>query len=240
MKKNYLSLFILFTLSAPVVFSQTLRQPLSAIYLNLNAYSKTHSDVFSFVHNQASLVEIKKPVVGIYAEQRFLLQATSVYTTAVVIPTSKGNIGIDLTYSGFNNYNESQVGLAYALPLGKKASIGIQFDHYGYEVPYYSGDGVITTEIGAIIHLTDQLNLGMHVYNPVGGNFSKSNEKLTSTYNVGMGYDASENFFAGAEIIKEESFPVEVNVGIQYRFEKQFFARMGMSSATSISYMVLA
>ena len=90
--------------------------------------------------------------------------------------------------------------------------------------------------MGAIVHLTDKLNAGIHIYNPVGGNFSKGDEKLTSTYKAGFGYDASDRFFVSAEIVKEENIRAGVNSGIQYQFQKRFFARMGIASATSSFY----
>jgi hypothetical protein len=237
MRKNPISLFMLLACYAPTTRAQTLRQPLSAVYLGLNAYSTKHTDVFSFVHSQASLAQIKDPAAGVYGERRFSLAAVDVYTAAIAIPTSKGNFGIDLNTIGFDNYNENRIGFAYARSLGSKTDIGIQFNHYAYRIPYYGGDEAVNVEFGLITHLTDQLNMGIHLYNPVGGNFSKTGEKLSTVYTMGLGYDASENLYVATEFIKEESFPVNVNAGVQYRFEKQFFARAGISTATSTTYM---
>lgn len=217
-------------------YTQTLRQPISAIYLGLGAYSTQHGDVFSFVNNQAALAQIKNPVVGVYGEKRFLLNETSLYTAAIAVPSSLGNFGLSIKYFGFKNFNESQVGLAYGRSLGKKVDIGVQFNYYGYRVPAHNSDNTVNVEIGAIVHLTDKLNAGVHVYSPVGGEFSKTDEKLTSAYTIGLGYDASERFFVSAELVKEEDYPVNLNAGVQYRFAKQFFARAGIASATSASY----
>ena len=217
-------------------FSQILRQPISAVYLGLSAYSTQHADVFSFVNNQAALAQVNKTSVGIYTERRFLLAETSVYTMAAAFATGKGNFGIDLNYAGFINYNENQFGLAYGRSLGKKIDVGIQFNYYGYKVLGYGSNNAVDFEMGAIAHLTDKLNAGIHIYNPVGGNFSKGDEKLTSTYKVGFGYDASDRFYVSVETVKEENFPSGVNAGVQYQFQKKFFARMGIASATSSFY----
>jgi len=220
----------------PTGFSQSLRQPISAIYLGLASYSTQHQDVFSYLNNQAALAQIKNVTTGVYGEKRFFLSATSLYTAAVAVPTKDGNFGINVKYSGFKNFNENQIGLTYARSLGKKVDVGIQFNYYGYRVPAYNSANTFTVEAGAIIHLTDLLNMGLHIYNPIGGRFSNTNEKLTTAYTVGLGYDVSNNFFVGTEIVKEENFPVNVNTGIQYRFMKQFFARAGIASATSTGY----
>ena len=216
--------------------AQTLRQPISAIYTGLGAYSTAHSDVFSFVNNQAALAQIKAASAGVYGERRFLLNETSLYSAVAAVPSSLGNFGLSIKYFGFQNFNESQLGLAYARSLGKTLDIGIQFNYYGYRVPTYNSDNTVNVEIGAIMHLTDKLHAGVHVYNPVGGQFSKTDEKLSSAYTVGVGYDASERFFISAELQKEEDAPVNLNAGFQYRFAGQFFARVGLASATSVFY----
>jgi hypothetical protein len=224
----------LFLLSQAGV-SQSLRQPISAIYLGLGAYSK-HPDVFSFVNNQAALAQAKNAAAGIYGERRFLLNENSLYTGAIVMPSKSGNFGICLEYAGFRNFNEYQIGLAYARSLGPKADIGVQFNYYGYRVPSYTSVNTVDFEIGAIVHLTDLLNLGIHVYNPVGGKFAKTGEKLKAAYKVGLGYDVSESFLLVAEVVKEEDYPVNLNAGIQYQFNRRFFARMGMASESSTAY----
>lgn len=216
--------------------AQSLRQPVSAIYLSAGSYSSQHADVFSYLNNQAALTKIKTVSAGVYGERRFLLAATSMYAIAVAIPSSKGNFGVNIKYGGFKSFNESQIGLAYAKSLGKKVDIGVQFNYYSYKIPSYSSASTINFEIGAMVHLTDKLNLGIHVYNPIGGKLVKTDEKLTAAYKVGLGYDISESFYISSEILKEENFPVNVNSGVQYRFMKQFFARVGIVSATSTGY----
>lgn len=230
----YLLICMLFT--GRFVFSQALRQPVSAVYVGLGAYSTQQNDVFSFTNNQAALAQVKSASAGVYGERRFLLNETSLYSAALAVPSSLGNFGVNVKYLGYKNFNESQLGLAYGRSLGKKVDIGVQFNYYGYRVPSYTSASTVNAEIGAVVHLTDKLNAGVHVYNPIGGKFSKTDEKLTSAYKVGLGYDASDKFFISTEIVKEENFPVNLNAGMQYRFAKQFFARAGIASATSVSY----
>ena len=89
-----------------------------------------------------------------------------------------------------------------------------------------------------MIHLTDKLNAGIHIYNPVGGKLGKNNEeKLASAYKAGLGYDASDKFFISAEVIKEEDKPVNVIAGLQYHFAKQFFAKAGFISESTTAYL---
>ena len=94
-----------------------------------------------------------------------------------------------------------------------------------------------------MFHLTDKLNAGLHVYNPVGGKLGNTStglstdvEKIASAYKIGLGYDASDKFFIGSEIIKEEDKAVNVIAGLQYQFAKQFFAKAGFISESTTAY----
>ncbi|MDB5222020.1 MAG: hypothetical protein JWN83_687 [Chitinophagaceae bacterium] len=195
-------------------------------------------DAFSFTSNQAALAQIKTTAVGVYGEKRFLLSSTNLYSAVAVLPTKQGNFGLQADYFGYKNYNESQIGIAYARSIGSKLDIGIKFNYYGFRIPAYGNSSAINFEIGAIAHLSEKLHVGIHAYNPVGGKLSNTNnEKLSSVYKFGIGYEASEKFLVSTEIIKEESQPVNIDVGFQYNFMKQFFVRAGISTETTNSYI---
>lgn len=236
MRKFYF--IIIFILCTCYVFGQTIREPIAAGYIGLGAYSINHVDAFSFTANQAALAQINSTSVGVYAEKRFLLSSTNLYSAVAVLKTKQGNFGLQADYFGFKNYNESQIGIAYARSLGNKLDVGIKFNYYGFRIPAYGNSSAINFEIGAIAHLSEKLHIGIHAYNPVGGKLSKTeNEKLSSVYKFGAGYEASEKFLVSAEIIKEEDKPVNVDVGMQYNFMKQFFLRAGTSTETTNSYV---
>ena len=217
--------------------SQSIRYALAKPYISLSAYSTRQNDPFSFTGNQAALAQLKAPGVGVYAERRFMLSETSAYTLAASLPTRLGNFGIQLNYAGFKNFNENKIGIAYARKLGKLVDVGLQFNYYSYRIPAYGNASTINFEIGAMLHLTDKLNAGIHVYNPVGGKLGKNEgEKLASAYKVGLGYDVSEKLLISSEIIKEEDKAVNVIGGLQYQFAKQFFARGGFISESGSFY----
>lgn len=218
--------------------AQSLRYSIALPYTGLTAYSKQQNDPLSFTGNQAALANVNQAGIGLYGERRFLLAATSYYTLATAIPSKLGNFGMQLNYSGFKNFNENKIGLAYARSLGNKVDVGVQFNYYGYRIPGYNNASTINFEAGVIMHFTDKLNGGFHVYNPVGGKLGKTgDEKLAAAYKIGLGYDASENFFISGEIVKEEDKPVNVIAGVQYQFVRQFFARGGFLSESSTVFV---
>ena len=238
--RKFLFLLILVLLKTSWLPAQTLRKPVSANYIGLGAYSLNHVDVFSFTSNQASLAQLKNAAAGVYGERRFLLDELNNYTAVLVLPTNTGNFGLKTNYYGFSDYNETQLGLAYGRKLGNKVDIGAQFNYHGIRIAGYGNASAISFELGAVMHISDKLHAGVHVSNPAGGKFGKDQqEKLSSVYTIGLGYDASEKFFVSAEIEKEEDQPVNVNAGMQYKFLPQLLARVGMSTATSSAWFGL-
>lgn len=230
-------LFFLSVFVFALVGAQSLRKPVATAQIGLSAYSQHQKDVFSFSSNQAALAQIKEPAFGVFSERRFSLLETTFFSAIAALPTKEGNFGLEADYFGYKNYSETQVGIAYARNVGKKLDVGIKFNYYSFRIPGYQNSGVVNFEAGAIAHLTEQLHAGIHFYNPVRATLSKTvNEKLPAIFKFGIGYDASENFFIGAEIIKEENLPVNVAAGMQYNFEKKFFARAGIQTENSSPY----
>lgn len=237
MRNRSIWLLLLIIASAITCSGQHLRRPVAVPYTGLGAYSINHADVFSFTANQASLAQLKNAGIAVYGERRFLLSELNNYTAAAGLPTQSGNFGLKAGYYGFTDYNETQLGLAYGRKLGSKMDIGAQFNYNGIHIAGYGNATAISFEIGTVLHLTDKLHAGIHVNNPVGGKFGKEQEeKLSSVYTAGIGYEASDKFFISAEIIKEEDQPVNVNAGLQYKFLPQLLARVGMSTATSTGW----
>ena len=214
-----------------------MKRPVSPAYIGMGAYSTGHADAFSITSNQAALAQIRNPAIGVYGEKRFLLNAANMYSSIIALPSAKGNFALQIDYFGFKNYNESQVGLAYARSLGSNIDIGIKFNYYSFHIPNYQSSSTFNFEIGAIVHFSEEFHAGIHFYNPVGGILSKTeNEKLSSIYTLGLGYELSESFLLRAEIVKEEGLPVNVNAGVQYNFQKQFFVRGGITSDNASPY----
>jgi hypothetical protein len=217
--------------------AQTVRSPISAAYAGVGALSNNNVDVFCIAANQAALTKLKQASIGVYSEKRFLLKDLGFYDAAVAIPTRSGNFGFDGRYFGSADYNEAQVGLSYARSLGSIIDLGVQFDYYAVRIAGYGNASSVNFELGAILYLTDNLNAGLHLYNPLGSKLGKNGEeKLASIYSFGIGFEPSKSFFFSMELAKEEDKPPNVIAGLQYKLLPQLLTRAGISTTTSSTY----
>src|SRR4029078_11428778 len=137
------------------------RHPIAARYIGFGAHSVHHVYGFSFTSKQGSLAQLKTTAGGVYGEKRFLLSAANMYTAVVALPTDEGNFGLQADYFGFSNYNESQLGIAYARSLGSRLDVGVKFNYYSFKIPGYGNSSAVNFEIGAIAHLSDKLHAGI-------------------------------------------------------------------------------
>ena len=221
-----------------VLEAQTVRTPVAALYPSLNTYSVQQKDAFSFRSNSASLAGIKSFAAGVFSERRFLLKELSSYSVVAALPTASGAVGLRGDYFGEVLYNESGMGLAYGRSLGTKADVGLGFHYFSMKAAGYGAAATVTFDAGAVLYLSDVVQAGVSVYNPVGMKLGKGGEeKLPSIYSFGIGYDASPQAFIGAEVQKTEDQPVSVNAGLQYLFAEKLIARSGFSSAASVYYL---
>ncbi|WP_143774131.1 hypothetical protein [Niastella vici] len=217
---------------------QSIRYSSGTLYTGLGAYSHQFTQSFSFLANQASLGNLSRTSAGVYAEQKYGLKALSMYMATVAMPVNRDGIGISMQYSGFSDFNESQVGLAYGKNLGR-LSVGIQCNYNMVHVAGYGNDAAVGVEVGSLWQINSTLVTGIHLINPVGGHFrNHSSEKLAAVYQFGAGYDVSKQLFLSAELTKEEGQPVNVQAGLQYvAVPDRLFVRAGITTATSSPYI---
>jgi hypothetical protein len=220
------------------VFGQVAVQPVAARYLSLGAYSNQFNDVFGANANAASLSTLKQAGIGVYGERRFNLEQLNMYNLAAALPTGSGTFGLQGTYFGFSQSNQTRLSLAYGRKIVETVEIGASFHYHAIsQAGIYGNSSAITGSLGMLLHLSPKITAGLNAYNPFRATWSKGDgERLPSRYTFGMGYDASEKFFVTGELEKEENLPVNVNLGIHYQLIEQLFIRGGISTQTSSYY----
>ena len=199
-------LFTLISGCAAFAHTQSVRVPVSVIYPSIHTYSTQFNDAFSFRSNTAALAGTKNFSAGVFSERRFMLKELTNYSFAVSLPTATGNFGLRGDYYGGPACNETTFNLGYGRKVGNRVDVGVQFHYFTMTASGYGAASAVTFDAGAIFHLTEAVQAGLHVYNPVGAQIGKSGaEKLPAMYSIGIGYDVSTQFFAGAEVQKNRS-----------------------------------
>lgn len=222
---------LLFTIS----HAQTVRPPLTAVSSFPSAYSAKQTDVFSFLANPAALANITTLTGGVYGERRFLLQELPFYQAALCVPTTTGQFGFSGSYFGRSVHHEGVAGLAYGRRLGAKLDIGARFNYHTVKMAGYGTASALSAEVGVLVHLHEQVHVGLHISNPTLAAIGKEGEDVLPVVGrAGLGYEVSPQFFVAGEVQQVLHAGLSVNAGMQYRFDERLWARVGFQSATTV------
>jgi len=191
------------------------------------------SDINSLFTNQAGLSTLENTALLVSAERRFALADLNNLSAGFALPTSSGTFGISVNYFGFEQYNETKLGLAYARQLMDKLSIGVQFDILNTRIPEYGSKNLFTFEIGLQSELSKQLTLGFHLFNPVRLEIAED-EYLPSVIQAGITYTPSKKVLVNVELEKDIDYPFTAKLGIEYEMVENFFLRLGANTEPTI------
>lgn len=193
-------------------------------------------DPWSAFNNQAGLADLTIPMAGVYYENRFLLKELGYKTAMFAYPLKEGTIATSIAHFGFEAWNESKGGLAYARGFGKFFSVGAQLDfiHISNNEPY-GNRNIITFEAGILSKVTPKLTLGGHVFNPINAGISKiTDERLPAVLRFGVAYSVSDNFIITAEAEKNINHELSLKSGFEYHGLKSVHIRAGVNTGLSL------
>jgi hypothetical protein len=189
-------------------------------------------DFWAVSHNQAGLARMENMAAGVYFENRFLVKELSLGAGAFVLPTHSGVFGVSFNYFGFELFNESKVGLAYARTFGERFSAGIQLNYNNtYIAEDHGSRGNLTFEMGAIFHILPQLSIGAHIFNPTRAKIADfADERIPTIFRTGLSWEFSEKVVVIAETEKSINHAPVFRAGIEYHISDPIYLRGGIGT----------
>jgi hypothetical protein len=187
-------------------------------------------------HNQASLALNETFALGFSYENRFNISELGTRSAGIVIPAGRASIGAIYSRFGYQDFRREMAGLACGIRLGEKIVAGVQADCFSERTfAEYSNSVFITCEAGIIVIPSDNIRIGLHLFNPVPGSLRKS--FVPSRLRAGAGIDLSKTLFAGAEAEMSSGDRLIIRTGFDYEAVQNFRLRAGFSTEnTSFSF----
>lgn len=198
----------------------------------------------SLFNNQAGMAGVQSIVAGSGFENRFLMTETARSSFGLLVPFNHSALGVSLQHFGYSRFREITFGLAYARSFSEKFSVGMQLDYLGYALAEgYGRSGGVTFEGGIQVMLSDDLILGMHVFNPLGINvLPNRGEEPVIVLCIGLGYRISNLISLYGELEKNLKYKTAIKAGLEYDIQEKASIRIGYitfparSDATEFSY----
>jgi hypothetical protein len=184
---------------------------------------------WSSFYNQSLLAYNNSFAAGFNYENRFNLWELGTQTAAITIPAGKASMGAIYSHFGYSYFRRSMVGLACGMMLSENLAAGVQADYF---LEKTSGDydayQSLTCEAGISFRPSENVIVGIHVFNPVPGSLRKT--IMPSSIRAGAGIELSKVLFAGAEAEMSSGRKLTIRTGFEYEVINKLWLRGGFSS----------
>ncbi len=243
--KLYIRLFlelllVCYLLANQSVFAAGGLTPTGARSAGMGRCSVALSDIRSIQNNQAGMALTDKISVALDYGSQFMVNNLSTKNLSVLVPGKFGVAGLSFNYFGYNLYNEMKIGLAYGRSFGKYLRIGLQLDYLQTTLgDNYGKKSNVTFELGLQSDVTDNLTLGLWIFNPMMVKLSNyADERIPSIYRFGLAYRFTPALLTTLEVEKRSDWqPVVLRGGLEYSIKDRFFLRTGFSTSQEIFSM---
>jgi hypothetical protein len=184
---------------------------------------------WSSFHNQASLAYNTSFSAGFNYENRFGIYELGTSSAAFSLPAGKAAIGGIYSHFGYKDFKRELAGLACGMRLSDKLAAGVQVDYFSERAPgEYGNNQLITCEAGLILTPSENLSVGIHLFNPVPNSIRKS--PVPSILRVGTGTNLGTTLFAGIEAEMGSGKTLILKTGLEYEAAKKLWIRVGYST----------
>ncbi len=234
MKTNFLKALLSILFSFLIFYSASAQSYLptsDARSIALGGSQQLIGDAYGVFNNAASLAWIEKPTFVISSSNRFFLKELAGAGAGFALPSKYGVFGLNINYSGFNNFNRKLVGLSYTQKINNNIALAVKADYLQTSIAEYGNHNTLTADVGVCIKVIKELSVGVNVFNPfmVSGGYY-ADEKIPTEFSLGMNYQLSDRVLMIAEESKEMNTPSRFHGGIEYKPGNKIFIRGGIST----------
>ncbi len=179
----------------------------------------TLSDAWSPWQNVATTAFIENPLAGFGLSQRYFLPELALFQSSYLQPSSLGVFNLAARYFGFEDYNQSTLGLGYARQFSPYYSFGLQLNYHHLHIAEssHSSPSSITFDVGMLAKATDQLHFALSISNPSYFYLNEqTQERHPLVWSLGSSYLFSEHFLLCGSLEKQLGKNERYGLGAEY------------------------
>ena len=190
------------------------------------------SDIWGPFHNQAGITRLQSLTAAVFYSSPFGLNELAQMAATIILPTGTGTFGLSYFQYGTAQFKETKAGLAFAKKLGSRLSAGIQIDYFSSRFPENKRAGSLATfEAGTLYKVSEKLNFGIHVFNPLKQEFNalSGKVKLPASLRSGVSFQISDLVLLCFETEKTGPEKPRLKTGAEFLLTENLFVRFGLS-----------
>jgi hypothetical protein len=181
---------------------------------------------WSSFHNQAILANNNSFSLGFNYENRFNISELGTRTVGMIVPGGKASIAVIYSHFGYTDFKRDMSGLACGMKLTNKIAAGLQVDYFAERTAgEYSNIQSVTCEMGLLVTPSENIVIGLHLFNPVPNSLRKS--FLPTSLRIGAGTNLNKLLFTGIEAEMRSGGNLIFRTGFEYEVAKKLWMRGG-------------
>lgn len=190
----------------------------------------------SIFNNQAGLADLEEFQLGIFYDNRYLIDALSTKAIAVVVPTSQGVFGMQFNTFGNSEWLENNIGVAYSRTLSPSFAGSIGFNYYTTRVPETNE---LIKQIGANLGLiyrfsnTTSFALALNHFGVSNQSSSSINSEIPWSLKIGGASQLNSNTKFYYQVHKIKTQKIQIMGGLDWAMVENFNLQLGISSAAN-------
>ena len=181
---------------------------------------------WSSFHNQAILAGNNSFSFGFNYENRFNISELGTRSVGMIVPGGKASIAVIYSHFGCTDFKRDMSGLACGMKLTNKIAAGLQVDYFAERTAgEYSNIQSVTCETGLLVTPSENIVIGLHLFNPVPNSLRKS--FLPTSLRIGAGTNLNKLLFTGIEAEMSSGNNLIFRTGFEYEAAKKLWLRGG-------------
>lgn len=206
---------------------------------NLSYIQSTYMGASGLYGNVAGIETIEHYGINVGYTSRYSLDELSLVSIAGIYRTRFGTIGLTTSRFGFEDFNESKVGVAYARKIMKTVRIGAMFDMLAYNSRGREQERQFTIEAGLQSDVSDKLTIGVAIFNPINSKIDEFNT-IPTKMSLGVLYKVASSTNLRAEFSKVTDRDIDVRAAVEYNVMDNLAIYMGGTVTTTALHFGLS
>jgi len=210
--------------------AQLLADITSSPYPEAMTCTPSAPNALGFAANPATLPFLQGVCAGFYMENRFMVSGLHVAEATLGFARRGSGMGMAARYFGNPAYNEWHASLYYAKQLGD-IHLAASFQYNRYSITGYARAQHWHIGLHSLWKLSDKVFSTIQLIDPPFARLAGDPGAFAAAYHLGLCYEAGEELCLSAALKKTEGLPLQMVAMVQYRFDRRYALRAGLSTA---------
>jgi hypothetical protein len=181
-----------------------------------NAFVAVSDNLWAVNYNPAGLTQVTGIQCSAFiVPNQFGLPELQTTSFAAAVPLSFATVALKAEKFGFDLYQETEVGMAFAFKVDQNISGGFSFNLHRLDIAHYGSTQKTILNGGILAYALKNVKVGFNFNNIMGATVGRTREKLPQLFAIGTCWSPLKDLLLSLEMEKDIRYPASIKWGIE-------------------------